>query len=167
MALSDRCLEPPPERLIAHNLLMNLVAQLNNIYSKATQKDYSIVSDISGLANKIINGLDNDADMLIGLVHLRTDLNNYALTRTIQNTIFAVLTAKRLNWEGGRIHTLACACLTQNIGMFPLQNDLAEKEKSELTEFHYQQIRLHPIKGAKMLASMGVKDQKWLSAVAL
>ena len=146
---------------------MNLVEQLSSVYSKTTRNNYKIVGDISKLANQIINMLDSNVDMLVGLVHLRTKHANYALVRIIQNTIFSVLVAKRSNWEAERMHILTCACLTENISLFQLQNELAEMKQEKLTEEQVKQIRSHPTQSAKMLAALGVTDKKWLSAVAL
>jgi len=109
---------------------MNLVEQLSSVYSKTTRNNYKIVGDISKLANQIINMLDSNVDMLVGLVHLRTKHANYALVRIIQNTIFSVLVAKRSNWEAERIHILTCACC--NFSISPCRQLKSKKEQKVL-----------------------------------
>ncbi|MBT7307064.1 MAG: hypothetical protein HN842_02535 [Gammaproteobacteria bacterium] len=153
------------EQRFATQYIENLIARLEIAYDKLIRDGYNLTRDIYSLAEEMIIELDQDADLFIGLVHIRADLN-HAIIRTIQNTVFAILTAKRLNWGTTRIQSLACASLTQNIGMYPLQNDLVGKQDDELSAFHRQQIRLHTKQSSKMLISMGVRDRVWISAVA-
>jgi HD-GYP domain-containing protein (c-di-GMP phosphodiesterase class II) len=152
------------EQRFATQYIENLIVRLEIAYSNLVKDGYNLVRDIADLADEIIHELDADPDMFIGLVHLRADLN-HAIMRTIQNTIFAILTARRLEWGTTRVKSLACAGLTQNLGLYPLQIDLVKLQNHELSSFHRQQIRLHTKQSSKMLISMGVRDRCWINAV--
>ncbi len=111
----------------------------------------------------MIEALKVNSDMFIAMVHLRTDLN-HAIMRMFQNTVLAVLAARKLRWGEVRIQSLACAGLTQNISMYLLQQDL-EKHTGSLLSHHERQIWNHPKQSGKMLRAMGVLDGVWLQAV--
>ena len=142
----------------------SLAVRLEVAYTNFITNGYNLVEDIAKIAQEIVAAVEQHPDMCIGLIHLRSDLN-HAIFRTFQNTVLAVLTAKRLRWGEGMVESIACASLTQNLGMYPLQLDL-EKHQGELNSFQRAQIRLHPKQSSKMLMSMGVKDRSWLQTVA-
>ncbi len=142
----------------------NLVVRLEVAYTNFITNGYNLVDEITEIAKEVIQAVEQYPDMCIGLIHLRSDLN-HAIFRTFQNTVLAVLTAKRMRWGDGMIESVASASLTQNLGMYLLQLDL-EKHSGELSGFQRSQIRLHPKQSSKMLMSLGIRDRSWLQTVA-
>ncbi len=141
-----------------------LILRLEVAYTNFITDGYNLVPDIKGIADELIESLEHEADMMIGLIHLRADLNP-AIFRTFQNTVLAVATAKRLKWGLGRIRSLANAGLTQNLSMYMLQLDL-DKYEGDLSGYHRRSIREHPRQTGRMLMTMGVQDRSWIQMVA-
>ncbi len=148
----------------ASHYVEEMITRLEVIYSSYARNGYNLIEDIEELADEVIEKLQQSADLFIGVIHLYTHFP-YPIMRTIQNTVFAVLTALRLEWNEGRIRSLSRACLTQNLGLYPLQTELSEVQ-GELSNFHRMHIRLHPKNSAKALIKMGVSDRIWLNGVA-
>ena len=143
----------------------SLIIRLDEIYSNFMASGYNLTGDIGELADILIHQLQHEPDITIGVVHLHTKFP-YPVMRMLQSAVFAILVALRSEWKTKRIQSLARACLTQNIGMFPLQFELSEVDGSELSDSQRQQIRLHPKRSVSKLIAMGVKNQAWIDAVA-
>lgn len=141
----------------------DLIYRLDIAYNNYVTNGYNLVNDVMRISVEIVKQLDDDPDTLIGIVHLRSDLK-HSVVRTLQNTVFSVLTAQNMKWEKRRIIKLACASLTANLGMYPLQDDLA-KHEGPLEDWQKKMIRRHPSQAVKILIGMGVKDKSWLQAV--
>jgi response regulator RpfG family c-di-GMP phosphodiesterase len=141
----------------------SLVVRLEVAYINFITDGYNLIEEVRRIARELIEVLGQQPDICIGLIHLRSDLN-HAIFRTMQNTVLAVLTAKRLRWGQGMVESIACASLTQNIGMYLLQLDL--EHQTELSSDQRAQIRQHPRQSSKLLMSLGVKDRSWIQTVA-
>ncbi len=142
-----------------------LMVRLEVAYTNFITNGYNLVEDVREIARDIISAVEQHPNMCLGLIHLHSDLN-HSIFRTFQNTVLAIITAKRLRWGEGMVESIACAGLTQNLGMYPLQLDL-EKQQDPLNSFQRSQIRLHPKQSSKMLMSLGVKDRGWIQTVAI
>ena len=157
--------EPPVEavELTVSEYVEDLINRLDIAYNNFVTNGYNLINDIMRIAVEIVRHLDEEPDTFIGVVHIRSDLK-YSVIRTLQNTVFSVLTAQSLKWDKKRVVKMACASLTANLGMYPLQDDLAKKD-GPLEEWQRKMVRKHPAQSIKMLVSMGVKDKEWLYAV--
>ena len=151
------------EEATATSYVEDLIYRLDIAYNNFVTNGYNLVNDIMRISVEIVKQLEDDPDTMIGIVHLRSDLK-YSVIRTLQNTVFAALTAKNMRWDKKRIIKLACASLTANLGMYPLQDDLA-KHEGPLEDWQKKMIRRHPSQAVKMLIALGVKDKPWLQAV--
>ncbi len=146
------------------NGLEGLLTKLESAYVRYARDEYNLVGDIETLSDQVIECLHRQPDRMIASVHLYKHFP-YPIMRTVQNTIFSVLTAQRLKWKQQRIESLTRACLTQNLGHYPLQNDLFDI-MDDLSDFHQMQIRLHPKRSVRALIKMGVTDRVWLQSVS-
>lgn len=142
----------------------SLVIRLEVAYTNFITDGYNLLDDVKEISRQIIEVMEYDPDMLIGLIHIRSSLN-HAIFRTLQNTVLAVLTARKLKWGSNMLQSIANASLTQNLGMYALQMDLAQHE-GELSSFHRAQIRNHPKQSSKLLMSIGVRDRSWIQTVS-
>ena len=122
------------------------------------------VNEVANTVAELIDLLNKKGDALIGSFHL-CDSDKYSITRTIQNTIFCILIAQKMKWDQKRIERLAAASLTANIGMYPLQCELAQ-QTVQLTPQQKASIDTHTQRSVEKLAALGVKDKEWLLAVA-
>ena len=155
--------EEAPSEPTATEYVEDLIYRLDIAYNNFVTNGYNLVNDIMRIAVEVVKQLEDDPDTMIGIVHIRSDLK-HSVIRTLQNTVFSVLTAQNMKWEKKRIIKLACASLTANLGMYPLQDDLA-KHEGPLEEWQKKMVRKHPSQAVKMLIAMGVKDKAWLQAV--
>lgn len=156
-------LDKTEEELTATGYVEDLIYRLDIAYNNFVTNGYNLVNDIMRISVELVKQLEDDPDTMIGIVHLRSDLK-HSVIRTLQNTVFAVLTADNLKWDKKRIIKLACASFTANLGMYPLQDDLA-KHEGPLEDWQKRMIRKHPSQAVKMLIALGVKDKTWLQTV--
>lgn len=155
--------EETPKEPTATEYVEDLIYRLDIAYNNFVTNGYNLVNDVMRIAVEIVKQLESDPDTLIGILHIRSDLK-HSVIRTLQNTVFSVLTAQNMKWNKKRVIKLACASLTANLGMYPLQDDLA-KHEGPLEDWQKKMIRKHPSQAVKMLIAMGVKDKSWLKAV--
>lgn len=156
-------LDDVEEKLTATGYIEDLIYRLDIAYNNFITNGYNLVNDIMRISVELVKQLEDDPDTMIGIVHLRSDLK-HSVIRTLQNTVFVVLTATNLKWNKKRIIKLACASFTANLGMYPLQDELA-KHEGPLEDWQKQMIRKHPSQAVKMLIALGVKDKVWLQTV--
>jgi len=151
------------ERSGVSEQIESLVYRVDIAFNNFILNGWNLMQETQAIALELIHHLNQDPDAMIGIAHLRSDLK-YSVIRPIQNAIFSVLIAQRLQWKEERIVSLACAALTENIGLYPLQDDLC-KQSAGLLEWQQEMVRLHPKQSAKMLITMGVKDRIWLNTI--
>ncbi len=141
----------------------SLVYQIDETFTRFMVHGVDISRKLIKLANDLEFYTRHHPDALIGIIHLRTDIK-YSVIRAIQNTVLSVLLAIRLEWEAKRITSLARAALSENIGLYPLQDELC-KQDHELESWQQEMIREHPKKAVKLLINMGIRDRTWLQTV--
>ena len=147
----------------AARYIEQLIYRIEIAYNNFATNGHNIIKEVVAVATQLVQQLEQTPDALIGIVHLRKDLR-YSIIRTLQNTIFAIITARRMHWERKRIVRLACASLTSNLGMYPFQDELNNQQR-EIEQWQRDFIRKHPVQSVKMLITMGVKDKEWLAMV--
>ncbi len=158
-----------PETQEENQQIESLVYRIDNCFSNYIKNGWNLVREIQKIAHEILLHVKKDPDALIGIVHLRTDIK-YSVLRAIQNTIFSALVANKLEWDectnerNDRLHALACAALTENIALYPLQDEL-NLQRHDLENWQTEIIRKHPKKAVRILIGMGVRDRIWLNTV--
>ena len=140
-----------------------LMFRLDIAYSNFLTNGYNVVNDVTRIATELIHKLESDPDTMIGMVHLRMDFK-HSIIRTLQNAVFSILIAKNMGWRKQQVVKVACAALTENLGMFAAQDDFY-LQCGALEEWQKEMIRKHPAQSVQMLITMGVKDRDWLRAV--
>lgn len=152
-----------PEAEPESQQIESLVYRVDEVFTRYITDGEDISKEIIRLADDLEFQTRQNPDALIGIIHLRTDIK-YSIIRAIQNTVLAVLMATKLQWEQQRISSLSRAALSENIGLYPLQDELC-KQDDELEEWQQQLIREHPKKAVKVLIDMGIRDREWLKTV--
>ncbi len=111
--------------------------------------------------------MQRDAD--VGLYLLFQLASNspvgYSASHALVCAVLSHLLAKELDIESTDRDSLVHAAFTMNIGMTALQDTLAtqiEKPSSDQQDA----IRMHTVKGSRMLADLGVLDSMWLDIVS-
>ncbi len=89
----------------------------------------------------------------------------YSASHALVCAVLCHLVANEMHLPQKERNSLVDAALTMNIAMTALQDELAgQVEKPSPTQ--QDAIRAHPIKGAMMLANLGVGDDDWLDIVS-
>ena len=103
---------------------------------------------------------------LFALIFLSTDETRmYSATHSMLVSSICTIAARDvLKWPAEKIHTLARAALSMNIGMTELQDHLAQQIKP-LTAEQVDAIEKHALRSEAMLKALGVSDPVWLEAV--
>lgn len=107
---------------------------------------------------------EKDPDVGV-FVMMQLDLTRYAVAHSVHCGIVCELIARKLGWSDTERDVLAKAALSMNMGMFELQATLAA-QNSPPSDRQRAEIREHPERSRMMLATAGVTDADWLTAVA-
>ncbi|WP_341676459.1 HD domain-containing phosphohydrolase [Niveibacterium sp. SC-1] len=118
----------------------------------------------SQLAQAARRSCEKDPDVGIFMM-MQLDLTRYAVAHSVHCGIVCELIASKLGWSESEREVLAKAALSMNIGMVELQATLAA-QSGPPNERQRGEIREHPERGRIMLATAGVSDSDWLTAVA-
>jgi hypothetical protein len=89
----------------------------------------------------------------------------YSASHALVCAVLCHLVAQELHLRGTERNSLVHAALTMNVAMTALQDQLATQTERP-NQAQQDAIRAHPIKGAMMLANLGVADDTWLELVS-
>jgi hypothetical protein len=89
----------------------------------------------------------------------------YSASHALVCAVLCHLVASELQLPQRERNSLVHAALTMNVAMTALQDQLATQTERP-SQAQQDAIRAHPIKGAMMLANMGVADDNWLDIVS-
>lgn len=103
------------------------------------------------------------ADAVMGAL-LLTDAAPYAQVHPWMTATLCELLSRRAGWPARERRTLLAAAFTANVGMFDIQDTLAEQQ-APLDDAQRLRVRQHPVRSAQLLAAAGVQDAPWLKAV--
>lgn len=111
--------------------------------------------------------LQRDADVgLYLLFQLATHSPvGYSASHALVCSVLCHLVAGELRLPFKERNSLVHAALTMNVAMTALQDQLAT-QAGRPTQAQQDAIRAHPIKGAMMLANLGVADNDWLDIIS-
>ncbi|MES2880117.1 MAG: HD domain-containing phosphohydrolase [Pseudomonadota bacterium] len=90
----------------------------------------------------------------------------YSASHALVSAVLCHLIAVELNLPQIERDNLVHAALTMNIGMTTLQDQLAGQSEKP-TPLQQDAIRVHAVKGALMLANMGIVHDLWLEIITL
>ena len=113
------------------------------------------------------NLMQSDAD--VGLYFLFQLACNspvgYSASHALVCAVLCHMLAKELSISAKERDSLVRAALTMNLAMTALQDDLAKQVEKPSAE-QQEAIRAHSMKGAMMLANLGVADNDWIDIVS-
>jgi hypothetical protein len=89
----------------------------------------------------------------------------YSASHALVCAVLCHLIAAELAIAPKERNSLVHAALTMNIAMTALQDELSH-QTDKPTKLQQDAIRAHPIKGAMMLANLGVADDTWLDIIS-
>ncbi|MCE4556444.1 HD-GYP domain-containing protein [Roseateles cellulosilyticus] len=111
--------------------------------------------------------MTDDVDLgVFEVVRISPDkLSRYGSLHSLHTACVVWLVARRKEWTDGKRLSAMKAALTMNIAVTDLQTTLA-LQTGPLDDTQRQSMRDHPLAGERLLRSLGVTDEDWLSAVA-
>ncbi len=137
------------KRLHAHLLAASLQAELRQV--------------VLALARGIIDACTEDADALLAALHLDRQHPYLVIQQLLGATLVEVAAREMALDESTRL-SLACAALTRDLALLPVQTQL-DQQAGALTPEQAALVRSHPERSAALLATMGVTDPLWLELV--
>ena len=118
---------------------------------------------VQSLARSVIDACAQDPDAFLAALHLDRQ-HPYLVVQQLLGAALTELAAAELQLDAPTRLSLACAALTRDVALLPLQGQL-DRQPGALTREQTVQVRSHPVHSAKQLASMGVTDALWLQLV--
>lgn len=156
---------PPPETCFDPFWLWDDVqSKLVRILRDVDSQEF-VEERISGLALLVCVLADKDPDAALGAILLK-DIERYAYTHVLHVAVLAAILARKLGWSDSDRRDLVCVALSMNVAMISLQTELT-KQNSPLSEAQRQAVEAHPAQGSDLLRRAGVRNQRWLQAVAM
>jgi len=119
---------------------------------------------LTGIALLVNVLTDKDPDAALGAILLK-DAKRYAFTHALHVAVMAAIISRRLEWDEDARRDLVCVALSMNVAMIELQTELT-LQQTPLTEAQRVAIDAHSAQGCELLARRGVRNPRWLEAVA-
>ncbi len=143
----------------AHEKLAQLIGEFPTRLAEC-----GLPSRIHEIAGLIQNAISINPDLTLSSMLFMQKSEGYAIRHSIDAAIISYMLGRSLQRSEPDSIAIACAALTMNISMLPLQETLQNREGG-ITEDESALIRQHPEKSVEMLLTAGVKDDEWLSCV--
>ena len=142
--------------------LSQVVAGLQRVFE--SEPGTTVDAPVRDLADTLREVMAADCDACLGWIALER-IAPYALRHSVATALVCELMASQLGLEPAAQRSVLCAALTMNVGMFDLQNLLADSNAAIGPE-QREQILTHPERARAWLRARGVDDERWLTAVA-
>jgi HD-GYP domain-containing protein (c-di-GMP phosphodiesterase class II) len=143
--------------------LDTLTEQLHQAFLGIQKFDPRSEQRIIQLATQVQALCEQDADALIGTVHIYQD-TDYVSTHPIHVAILAEIFSTQMGISAERRRVIVCAALTANIAIMDLQTHL-HNQPSELSESQQSAMHQHPAQAVALLRRAGISNVTWLKAV--
>jgi len=119
------------------------------------------------LADELLQLMQEDDDLgVFEVVRISPDkLSRYGALHSLHTAVVVALVARRKEWPASRQLTAVQAALTMNVAVTDLHTELAMHPGGMSSEQH-SRMQSHPLDSERMLRSLGVDDEEWLTAVA-
>lgn len=118
---------------------------------------------VLGLGHGILDACQEDADAMLAALHLDRQ-HPYLVIQQLLGATLVEIAAGELGLDTSERLSLACAALTRDLSLLPMQAQL-DQQAGALTPQQAAWVHSHPERSASLLAEMGVKDSVWLELV--
>lgn len=147
-------------------LLDQASRQLEQIFAEMPEQygGISIPTTLRGVADKTIEAIAINPDIALAYILFNQKAKNYATRHSLASAIVAVLMGQAMQKPDDEIISTACAALSMNVSLWPLQEVLQSRESGP-TEEEAEAIQQHPTQSVEMLKQAGVTDEAWLTYV--
>lgn len=118
---------------------------------------------VHGLARGILDACAEDPDALLAALHLDRQ-SPYLVVQQLLGATLVEVAAREMGLDETTRISLACAALTRDLALLPIQLQL-DQQAGALTPEQKAMVQAHPERSAALLAGMGVADSLWLELV--
>lgn len=115
------------------------------------------------MAQGLLDACEADPDAVLAALHLERQQPYLAIQQLLGATLVD-LTAQASGMDSAARMTLACAALTRDLGLLPIQAQL-DQQAQLLSPEQKQLVQSHPERSVQMLCALGVSDPEWLAIV--
>ncbi len=126
--------------------------------------EHSVVMQVAEIVTHIDAACAKNADVALAMIQLDLDAP-YTIRHAVNVAVIVNLVLQNLGQSAGERWHFVAAALTMNIGMYELQNTLAQ-QSTPLTDEQKMLIRQHPSMGRELLRNAGVADAVWLTCIS-
>jgi len=144
-----------------------VLEKLNKVFRyiiyKPANPAKKVPDKLRSLSKSIIGLCEYDMDATIGSIHVGKDYS-YTIIHPLHCAIISYALAYNLGIRDNRLHSIVCAALTSNLGMFEMQAKLLEQQ-GPLTPKQKEEVEKHTMRSTIMLKRIGVLDKLWLEIV--
>lgn len=137
------------ERLHVHLMAQTLLGKMSTV--------------VRSLANAVMETCTDNTDALIAACHLDRQ-HTYLVVQQLLSTTLTEITAREIGMDTPTRLSLACAALTRDISLLPVQQQL-DQQTTPLDAEQIALLRSHPERTNAMLQTMGVDDAVWMEFV--
>lgn len=160
------CTAPPPaagDPVFVRTHTLALMLKRLHVHVQAQSLQTALRSVVQGLAQGLISASTQDPDALLAALHLERQ-QPYLVVQQLLGAALADIVACEMGLDASARLSLACAALTRDLALLPVQAQL-DQQSGPLTPEQTALVRLHPHSAATWLASQGVDDARWLELV--
>lgn len=137
------------ERLHQHLLAQSLPGQLGPV--------------VRSLAHAVMEACTDNTDALIAACHLNRH-HAYLVVQQLLSAALTEITARALKMDESTRLSLACAALTRDIALLPIQQQL-DQQTTPLSAQQMDLLRAHPERAVAMQSAWGINDPLWLGFI--
>ena len=145
----------------AEALAMTLKRLHDRLQADSLQVQLGLV--VRSLAHAIIQACNEDPDALLAACHLDRH-HPYLVVQQMLSTTLVELVARDMGLSESTRLSLACAALTHDIALLPMQLQL-DSQTEPLDAQQRDLLFTHPDRTADTLAALGIDDPLWLEFV--
>ncbi len=122
---------------------------MENVYDAVKKRKSLPDRDIRDAVTDIITAVKQGSSVLLAFSPLRT-LDEYTFTHSTNVCILTLAQAMALNIKEDMLHDIGVAALLHDVGKMFIPEEILNKQ-GKLTDDEFEQIKLHPQKGAEYL----------------
>lgn len=145
----------------------HVLDKLNKIFRYIVYKPANpakkIPDKLINISKNIVGLCEYDMDATIGSIHVGKEYD-YTIIHPLHCAVISYSLAMKIGINDNRLHSIICAALTSNLGMFELQKELIQ-QKGPLSPKQQAEVEKHTMRSTVLLKRMGVLDKLWLEVV--
>ncbi|MCD6161249.1 MAG: HD domain-containing protein [candidate division Zixibacteria bacterium] len=151
-------------KIKARKVFFKSISIVHEIISQANSGGKLNLTKTKRLVQSMVDNIIEDEAALMELTVLR-NFDNYTYMHSVNVCIYSLVLGCHINLDKRRLTDLGVSALLHDIGKINLPGNLINKTE-KFDEMDWQQIRMHPIYGAKAITKTRGTDRSSVRAIA-